>query len=123
MGREDIGLQAWVVSNLHITHRQLSLEQARRWQRLRMRDFEQFCCLALFGFVQRRRTTTDPDAWPEPLFADFLAEFGVKLDLVLKRCSSNLSLDMFDLVGRRVILSVMSSVMKDEERAFSTNSH
>ena len=103
----DLALQAWVMAHLDITQTELTLEQARRWQRLRMRNFQTYCRIALFGFVERRRRDGLPDAWPQAEFKDFIGEFGCKLDLVLQRRIANVSLCLFDRVGRRTLLSAM----------------
>lgn len=114
MEKVDLALQSWILSNLNITQREMTLDQARRWQRLRMRDFEGFCRMALFGFVQRRRRDGNTEVWPENEFTDFIGEFGCKLELVLKRRCTNVSLDLFERVGRQVILSILHDTANEK---------
>lgn len=107
MSSLDPGMMAWVDENLEITHRDLSLENARRWVRLLMRDEHAFYSLALYGFVKRRRRFSGLEAYPEQEFADFCGEFLFKIQLVIKGKYNNIGLPLFERVGGVMLAKIV----------------
>lgn len=94
----------WIMNHLDITHDKLTVDEARDWLRLLMKDKKSFVKHARYGFVSRRRKVRGEEPISRKELEQFLMEFIIKIQLANHTCRYQICLPLFDTVGKKVLM-------------------
>lgn len=104
MAMTDAQRREWITNHLDITHDKLTVDEARDWLRLLMKDKKSFLEHARYGFLNRRRKVRGDERIPRSEVEQFLMEFIIKIQLANHTYRYRISLPLFDIVGRKILM-------------------
>lgn len=94
----------WIMNHLDITHDKLTMDEARDWLRLLMKDKKSFLEYARYGFVCRRQKERGKERISGSEVEQFLMEFIIKIQLANHTCRYMICLPLFASVGRKLLM-------------------